>query len=151
MSDPFDTAELFSTREDEDHLSYQSPEEAIAERFDYGEEPAEPVTVYAWKRKPLPVFTTDDADHMLESHEEHLEEWCNSDTFADWHIWQGDTRKAFLERLVALFAEFAPRAHHWAYELVASREYSAEEVAGVLAGYDVKPEQPGALLDGGEP
>jgi hypothetical protein len=130
--DPFDTAQFFSLSAEDESLSHESPTDAIGEHFDYGEEPAAAVTVYAWTYKPLPVFDAIDAEAMIEGYEEHnLEEYLDPNAI-DWHIWQGEVRDEFKVKLIALFAEFREKAKPWACEIVAQREYSADDVSVIL-------------------
>jgi hypothetical protein len=71
------------------------------------------------------------AESVLEDLEEHfMEDYGNMD--GDYEFWSKDERAELLKKLEAVFEEALDKAGVWQCEVVASREFSAEEVKEIL-------------------
>lgn len=131
--DPFDSADYYSCNQDGEDLSHESPEEALAELLDlWGHDMLAnaPITVYAWKRKRLPVsWFGNEADFAVEF---LVERWGEEYGDPEGDL-PGPFDDDFTAKLESLLREHVKPEHVWACERVGSREYSADELREMLA------------------
>lgn len=129
----------FWTALDTEHLTLESPEEAVVEAFDYFYEKGVPILDMIKKHTPLEVRGFDsmipcvfDAEYAAENFRESLyDEYGNPDGGPEDMLSDADYKK-LIDSIQAAFDEATAKADIWACEKVETVVYSAEEVEAVL-------------------
>lgn len=140
--DPFESASFYSCKEDNETLSYESPEEAI---MYYAESFLTPgcdtekvirtevggVDCYAYSRKRvLDTWARGMAERMLEDlTETFVDDYSGPD--GEDNIDEENFEDLF-ERLASVAADFVAQQTVWQCEQVAERTYSVEEVIAMM-------------------
>lgn len=139
MSGPFDRAKFYDCG-DPQELKHADPGEAVEEFLDSNWAPDIspqqlldelcPVTVKAYAPKTVaPRFGESAIDSMLEDFEENY--WCEeygNPMECGSPPWEGEQLRALRDKLYAALAEALKHAYVWQCEVVATREFTKQEV-----------------------
>lgn len=141
----FDAAAYYSVGDGHETLSHESPDEALIEAIDNCWDPkktatqivesAMPLDVCAWKRKDKPqTYGAMAIECMMERLEEDwAEEYGDFD--GDYPPWPKEVREQVMADVQAVLDKYLAQAHVWQCEVVATVEFSVDDVKELLGDY----------------